>query len=470
MAENPFSVLSRQKHIVLFIAVFAGFITPFDSSSVNIALPTIGSAFHMDAISLSWVATVYLLTSAVFLVPFGKIADIYGRKRVFLYGIGLFTIASFAMTLVPSAGALILVRALQGIGGSMIYGTSVAILTSVYPPGERGRALGIYITAVYMGLSLGPFLGGLLTTSFGWKSIFLVNIPLGTLACLLTAVYLKQEWAECQGEKLDLPGSALYGLSMVTMMYGFSILPHITGIILTSTGFLLVLAFIGFEHRQKTPVLDIRLFSASRVFAFSNLAALINYSATYAVSFLLSLYLQFSKGFSPQYAGFVLVAAPVCQMIISPFSGKISDRVNSQIIASVGMAFCAFGLFLFVFVNDDTPIWFILAALIILGSGFGLFTSPNTNAIMSSVEKRYYGVASGIVGTMRLLGQMFSMGITMVLFSLIIGRVEITSRYYPAFMTTMHVGFLLFTVLCIIGIFASLARGNANQGGTTPPA
>jgi EmrB/QacA subfamily drug resistance transporter len=452
-------VTGMEKRIILLIAVLAGFLTPFDGSAVNIALPTMGAEFHMDAIALSWVATAYLLSSALFLVPFGKIADIYGRKKIFLYGLGIFTAASFLMMMVVSSQMLLTVRIVQGIGSSMIFGTAVAILTSAYPPGERGKALGIYITAVYFGLSLGPFLGGILTENFGWRSIFFINVPIGIIAVALVTWQLKGEWAECRGEKFDLTGSLIYGAALVTVMAGFSLLPGGTGILLLISGLTCSGVFIWYERRQRSPVLNMRLFSESRVFAFANIAALINYSATFAVSFLLSLYFQYIKGFSPEYAGLVLIAAPVMQAVISPFSGRLSDRIDPGTIASTGMGFTAIGLLLLIFLSETTPLWYFITALIILGLGFGLFSSPNTNAVMSSVEKRYYGVASGLVGTMRLLGQMLSMGIAMMIFAIVIGRVEITPVYHSLFVTSLHYAFIFFTILCIIGVYASLQRG-----------
>jgi EmrB/QacA subfamily drug resistance transporter len=458
-------VTATGKRIVLLIAILAGFLTPFDGSAVNIALPTIGNQFHMDAIALSWVATAYLLASAIFLVPFGKIADIYGRKKIFLWGLALFGAASLVMTFVATEQQMIAVRVFQGIGSAMIFGTSVAILTAVFPPGERGKALGIYITSVYLGLSVGPFFGGILTDVFGWQSIFYINVPIAIAAIFLVLWKLKGEWMECAGEKFDLSGSVLYSIALVSLMYGFSILPEVTGGVLVVAGFILIGVFVWYEQRQDCPVLNMQLFFKSRIFAFSNIAALINYSATYAIAFLLSLDLQYTKGFSAEHAGFIIVAAPVVQVLVSPFAGRLSDRYDSQIISSIGMGFTALGLFLLIFLTETTPLWYIIMVLAILGLGFGLFSSPNTNAIMSSVEKKYYGVASGINGTMRLLGQMLSMGIAMMLFAIVIGQVEITPQYYAQFTTSLHYAFILFTMLCVIGIFASLARGK-NSGQT----
>jgi EmrB/QacA subfamily drug resistance transporter len=445
--------------IVLFIAILAGFITPFDGSAVNIALPSIGEEFGMDAVSLSWIATAYLLASAVFLVPFGKISDIYGRKKIFTYGICVFSLSSLIMALVPSAGLLILGRIIQGFGSAMIFGTGVAMLTGVFPVNERGKVLGMYITSVYIGLSSGPLLGGLLTGYLGWRSIFLVNVPIGILVVYLILTRLPGEWAECKGERFDLSGSLLYGCSLVVFMYGLSLLPSYIGAALIGCGFLLFAVFAWYESGVSFPVLDLKLFIGNRVFLFSNLAALINYSSTYAVTFLLSLDLQYTKGFSASQAGLILIAQPLVMALFSTLSGRLSDRIQPGKVASAGMGITAVGLFLLTFLSDATPIWYIVLCLLILGMGFGFFTSPNTNAVMSSVQKQRYGVASGLLATMRLLGQMLSMGFAMMLFALYLGPVQITPALYPAFISCLQTGFIFFTILCILGIIFSLVRG-----------
>jgi MFS family permease len=205
----------------------------------------------------------------------------------------------------------------------------------------------------------------------------------------------------------------------------------------------------------------VNLFRKNTVFAFSNLAALINYSATFAVGFLLSLYLQYIKGLAEQSAGFILVSQPVVMAVFSPFAGRLSDRIEPRLVASTGMALTAAGLFLLTFLNENTALGFIVAILVLLGLGFALFSSPNTNAVMSSVEKKFYGVASGTLGTMRLTGQMLSMGIAMLIFAVYVGEVQITAQYYPPFLSGIRAAFFIFAVLCFGGVFASLARGRA---------
>ncbi|MDP2931805.1 MAG: MFS transporter [Chloroflexota bacterium] len=443
----------------LIVATLAAFITPFMSSSINIALPAIAQEFNMNAILLSWVPTAQVLAAAVFLVPFGRIADIYGRKRIFIYGIYVYTAATILSVVSTSALMLISFRVLQGIGAAMTFGTGVAILTSVFPPGERGRVLGINSAATYLGLSLGPFLGGLLTGHFGWRSIFLATVPIGLTIMVITWWKLKGEWGEAKGEKFDLSGSLIYGIAIIAIMYGFSLLPTPAGIWTVILGLLGVAIFIWWEGRQANPVIHMDLFRHSPVFAFSNLAALINYGATFAVTFLMSLYLQNIKGFSPQVAGFVLLSMPAVQALFSPIAGRLSDRIEPRIISSTGMALGTIGLAMLVFLGQNTPIWYIMASLIIIGFGFALFSSPNTNAIMSSVQKKFYGLASATLSTMRQLGFMVSMGITMLIFAIYIGRVEITPAYYGVFLGSLKPAFLIYTVLSFGGIFASLARG-----------
>ncbi|MFC2047439.1 MFS transporter [Chloroflexota bacterium] len=447
------------KRVALLIAMLASFLTPFMGSSVNIAIPSIGKEFAMDAVSLGWIATAYLLATSVFLVPFGRIADIYGRKKIFTYGILIYTASSFLSAISVSEAMLISFRVLNGIGSAMIFGTGVAILMSVFPVKERGKALGMNVAAVYVGLTLGPFLGGFLTQHFGWRSIFWVNVPLGLITIALIFWKLKGEWAEAKGEKFDFTGSIIYGLAVIAIMYGLSLLPAMLGVGSITIGILGILAFIMWEVRVRSPVLHMNLFKDNSVFAFSNLAALINYSATFAVTFLLSLYLQYTKGFSPQNAGLVLVSMPIVQTIFSPVAGRLSDKIEPRILASIGMGLTTIGLVLFTFLNQNTAIEFILVSLAILGLGFAFFSSPNTNAVMSSVERKYYGVAAATSATMRQVGMMLSMGIAMLIFAILIGRVEISPEYFPVFVRSLKIAFVIFAALCFGGIFASLARG-----------
>lgn len=458
------------RRAALTIATVTSFMTPFMGSSINIALPAIEADFKMDALVLTWVATSYLLAAAVSLVPFGRLADIYGRKRIFSFGIVIFTGASFLCAVAFSSAALIVYRVIQGIGSAMIFATGIAILTSVFPHRERGRVLGINVAAVYVGLSAGPFLGGFLTQHFSWRSVFLVNVPMGVIIIALLLWKLKQEWREAKGETFDLTGSIIYAFGIVGIMYGISLLPASKGAWLILSGVVAIAAFTKWEMKTPSPVFQMRFFTTNRVFTYSSLAALINYSATFAITFLLSLYLQHIKGLSPQNAGLLLVAQPIVMAAFSPLAGRLSDRVEPRIVASVGMALTTVALILFTTLDQSASLKFVVARLVLLGFGLALFSSPNTNAIMGSVEKKFYGIASGTVGTMRLLGMVISMGIATLVFALFLGRVQISTESHPAFLQGLKTAFLIFSVLCFAGTFASLVRGrlHANNPGNAP--
>lgn len=442
----------------LLATTVASFLTAFMGSALNIALPIIGKEFSMDAVTLGWVATAYTLAIAIFLVPFGRAADIHGRRKVFTLGVVGYTLLTLALALVSNGTQLIALRVIQGIASAAMFATSSAILSSAYPPGERGRVLGINVSAVYSGLAFGPFLGGILTQNFGWRSVFIVGAAAGSVA-VVAVLQLKQEWAEARGEQFDWIGSVIYGASIALALYGLSRLPAWEGGVLVAAGIAGLIGFLAWANRAKSPVLNLSLFRNNRAFTLSSLAALINYLATTAVTFLLSLYLQYLKGMTPQQAGFLLVAQPVMMALFSPFAGRLSDRIESRIVASVGMGLTAVGLVMLAFLTAASSIVYIVAALLLLGLGFGLFSSPNMNAIMGSVEKRQYGIASAILATMRTLGQALSLGMTLLVFSLIIGPVQITVKYYPAFLASAKLVFAISAVLCVLGIFASLARG-----------
>ena len=448
-----------QEKSALIVASITSFMGPFVISSVNVALPSIQKEFNADAVQLSWIATALLLAVAVTLVPAGRIADIHGRKRIFTWGLALYTLASLVAAFANSIEMLIFCRVFQGIGSAMFLTTGMAIITSIFPPKKRGKAIGIYVSAVYIGLSAGPFVGGILTQNIGWRSLFITVVPLGIASILITFKYLKGEWADAKGEPLDVFGSFLYGIAILAWVYGASLLLSMAALYLMAFGTLCMGIFIWQELRVRYPVVEVRLFTQNKLFTFSSLAAMIHYAATFAITFLISLYLQYIKGLSPQAAGMIIVAQPIMMATFSPLAGKWSDHIEPRKIASFGMALTALGLFLLAWIGSDTGLVYITSALLLLGFGFALFSSPNMNAIMGSVEKRYLGIASGTVATMRLMGQMASMAIVMVMFAVVIGRVEIAPENYPQFIRCVNLSFSIFVFLCIVGIFFSLFRG-----------
>ncbi|MFC1522507.1 MFS transporter [Elusimicrobiota bacterium] len=456
------SSLSTQR-AVLTITILASFIDPFLGSSVNVALPTIGRDFAMSAVLMGWVNTAFLLAAATFSIPFGRLGDIYGRKRIYMTGVIILMIASALIPISNSSGTFISLRVLQGFGMSMSFATRLAMLMSVFPANQRGRVLGINVTAVYLGLSAGPFLGGIITQHLGWRFLFWIYIPIGIIMLILIFLLIKGDWTDDKTHKFDLTGSIIFGVSLASMMYGFSRLPQPHAAVMTVFGILGIIGFICYESRVKEPVVDIGMFRNNTTFAFSNLAAIINYAATFAVSFIMSIYLQKVRGFSPQTAGLIMVSQPIVMAIFSPFAGRLSDRIQPRTVASVGMAMALIGLILLFFISTTTPLSYIIGCFAFLGLGFALFSSPNTNAIMSSVERRYYGVAGATVGTMRQIGMMFSMGIIMMILALHLGQAQVEPENIDAFMNSAKTGFAVFAALCFAGIFASLARGKIQR-------
>jgi EmrB/QacA subfamily drug resistance transporter len=457
--EIPVDDKKINKTTILLIATLASFLTPFLGTSVNIALPTIANELAVNAILLSWISTAFFLTSAMFAVPLGRIADIYGMKKIFTYGIIILTVACFLASIATSVEFLIISRIIMGIGSAMIFVTGLAMIISVFPPRERGKAIGINIMAVYIGLVMGPVLGGFLTQYLGWRSIFYIIVPLGLIVITLVLWKLKgKEWAECKGEKIDYWGSLLYMLMLALILIGFSTITTTLGMIMVILGIMVLICFVWLELRTEEPVLEVRLFFENRKFAFSNLATLISYMSLFAVGFLLSLYLQFIKGFAPNITGIILVTQTIFMVIMSPIAGRLSDRFDSGKLASVGMAIITIGLLTFALITATTSVYIIILGLAILGIGVGIFSAPNTHSIMGSVERKYFGLASATVSTMRLLGQTFGMGLILVIFAVYIGAVQFNPQNYGALLTSIQVAFLISVILSVIAIFASLAR------------
>jgi EmrB/QacA subfamily drug resistance transporter len=450
----------------LFVTSLASFLTPFMSSAVNIALPQIGEDLDVDVVLLAWVGTAFLLAVAAFLVPFGRVADLHGRKRVFMWGVGLWTTFSLLCGLATSGEMLVALRFAQGVGGAMLFGTSVAILSSVFPASERGRAIGINVAAVYLGLSVGPTVGGVLTDVLGWRSVFLINVPFGFAIVAAVAWRLRGEWAGARGQAFDAPGAALYMAMVLLTMVGFAVQPNTEGLVLLPLGAVALVGFIAWERRTPSPVLDIGLFRGNRVFAMSNVAALISYAATFSVGFFMSIYLQEVKGLEARVAGLVMLAQPIVQAALSPAAGRLSDRIEPRFVASAGMAMQVTGLLVLVLLDEGTAIGLVVAGLAALGLGFALFSSPNTNAVMSAVGRTQYGVASSMVATMRALGQVSSMGFASMLLGIYVGTNKISEGFQAEFMDATHVAFMVFSVLCLAGMFASLVRGNVRGNGT----
>jgi EmrB/QacA subfamily drug resistance transporter len=452
--------MPNEKRTVLIAAGLSSFLTPFMGSALNVAIPAIGRQMHATAVTISWVISAYLLTSAVFLLPFGRLADMLGRKRVFLMGVALFGLSSLLCAVSPSIAILIASRAIQGIAGAMVFGTAVSLITSAIPPGERGKALGINTATVYVGLSVGPVVGGFLTQTLSWRAIFVIVAVLAGVTWLY-AQRIRGEWSPAQGERFDTAGAVLYCLAL-TLLLSAASWRH-TGMVLAGVAVLLLFVFVAREGREEHPLLDLGLFRNSTVFTFSTLAALLNYGATFSIGYLLSLYLQTIRGFTPQEAGMLLLIQPVIQAAFSPLAGALSDRHEPRIVASLGMLVTTFCLLAYALMPYRASLAFLVAVLAASGLGFALFSSPNVNAIMSAVSGAHYGVASSVVSTARMLGQSLSMAMIMLIFSWTMRGLPLSPSYGGELFRSMRVAFAVSTVLSLLGVFSSLARGRMHH-------
>lgn len=441
------------------VVAIVQFLTPFMFSAVGVALPALGREFSANAVQLGLIGMVYTLGIALFLLPVGRFADIYGRKKLFIGGTVAMTVATLALALAPNIELFILFRFLQGVGAAMITSTSLAILSCVIPPHRRGRAMGIVVSGVYIGLSAGPTLAGLMISYVGWRWIFYTAVPVELAALVIALWKLKGEWADARGKRFDGFGSLIYMAALFALIVGITRLktmPEAKWMALAGMAGLFI--FLFYEAKNDSPILDVRLLTNNRVFSLSNAATLINYAASFGVVFFFSIYLQTIRGFSPKTTGLILVVQPVIQAMLSPLAGRLSDIRPPARIATFGMGLCAAGLAVAACLTADSPMIVIFLVLILLGIGFGFFSTPNTAVIMASVPPVHYGTASSLLATMRAMGMLTSMTIITVLLSVFMGSQPITPETGPAFIITMRWSLMVFALMSAAGIACSLGR------------
>ena len=445
----------ESKNIILLICVVLSFFTVFAFNAVMIAVPSIATEFAMDNIAQNWVTIIFLLTLAALSVPAGQICGKYGLKKLTIISIILFIIISIANVFVTTTELFLLCRLIMGISIAFLNVTSMAMVVSAFEPQERGKAIGINITGVYLGLSLSPVIAGILDFQLGWRSIVLFSIPFMLIVMAILLLKVKDEWITFEGLPLDIKGSIIFVIGIVSFIYGFTRLNESIGVILTIFGIAVLALFAYVEMRTDYPVFDVKFFKNSK-FLSSNFAALCAYLATFAVTTILNYHLQYVKGYDSQLSGIILIVAPVFQVILAPLAGGLSDKINPQILSAIGMGLGTVSLILFSLLDSDTSLLFLIVSMVFYGVGFGLFSSPNTNVIMSSVPPQATPVASASVATMRVVGQTMSMGILTLVFAFVMGNVAITPQYYPQLITSSQITCIICTVLCIASVFASL--------------
>ena len=475
--ENP------RRWALLALTSVGAFMAPLDGSIVAVAMPHLGQALHLSFASSMWVQAAYLLAMAVTLIPLGRLADQWGKVRFYQAGIVLFTLGSLAAALATTGAWLIASRILQGIGGSLLSATSAAIVTSAFPPRERGRALGINVMAVYAGLSLGPPLGGFLVSHFTWPSIFLVNLPVGVGTFLWGWRLLPaRERQPGPAAKVDFAGACLLGLLLMSLVVPLTF-SSVWGLRSLATWGLLALvpfalaAFLAVEARVASPMMDLALVTRNRLFAAANLAALLNYCALYAVSVLTAVQLQLVMGCPARLAGWVMMAQPVMQTVLSPFAGRLSDRIGSRTLATSGMVLVALGMVVLGALGRYASLPGMLGALALVGLGMAAFSAPNTSAIMGCVERSQLGVASAFLATMRVTGQALSVAFLGGIAASRLGSGgwrlllrQASPSAAQAFAWGYRAAMFTGAALALLGAWASLARGAREQFARGPQA
>ncbi len=457
---SPAATSVKAAHVLL-VNSMAMWMLAFMTTSINVALPSIQAELDLGAVALGWLPLAYILASAIFLVPFGKIADRFGRRLLYLLGLTIFFFSSLALVFADSYVALVAFRSAQGFGGALMFAGSVAMITLVYPPERRGMAMGINVAIVYLGQTMGPILGGVIVFNIGWRGLFLIGACYGLVNLILDLWLLRRaEWRDEGATGFDWPGSVAYAVSLSLFLLGLSWLPQVRGVIIVVVGAVGMALFVWWETRARSPVIEVSLFRHNRVFAFSNLAGLISYASVWAMSFLISLYLQYIKGLNAQTAGLVLVTGVAVQALFSPVAGRISDRIQPRWVASGGMTLCTIGLLAFSFLVADTPYWYVVVGLVLLGLGYAFFSTPNQSSIMGSVDRKYVGIAGASVGTMRLVGQAISIALATMVLGIVVGPHTIGPADYPNLLTAIRIIFGITTALCAVAVAASLARGS----------
>ncbi|MDD1674985.1 MAG: MFS transporter [Methanomicrobiales archaeon] len=432
-------VSAAHRQAVVLSSAFGSSLAPFMVAGVVVALPAIGGEFSLDTAGLSWLTNVFFLAAAAFLVPFGRLADVRGVKRVFRIGIGIYLVASVICVTAPSALVLMAGRFLTGAGAAMIFSTTIALLSLVFPENERGKAIGINVSGMVIGFSAGFAAGGLLTYYVGWRTIFLVTIPVEILVFWLIT-RIRGECALARDRHLDPGGSALYTIMILLSMTGFSMLAASYGKAALAVGIVVFAFFVLWERRVASPMIDLGLFRSNRLFLVGNIADLIYFVATFAPIFLLSLYLQNIRGLDARIAGVLLLIPSLC-IIAAVYTGRLADRYSGRTIALVGYLITIPTLVFFIFIDADTPLLLFIGISIVFGLGTAFVQPSLAKIVVSSVDRARYGTASGTIETMRLIGNTLSTAVATIVFTLA----------PAALLTGLHLLFAIYAGLTILG-------------------
>ncbi|WP_224361725.1 MFS transporter [Hyalangium versicolor] len=473
MADSTTHSSARASGTWVLIAVGVGtFMSALDGSVVNAILPVMREALHTDVATIEWVVTVYLLSVSGLLLGFGRLGDVRGHKGVYVLGFGGFVISSALCGMAPGVHALIAFRALQAVGAAMLFANSPAILTKSFPAEKRGRVLGLQAMMTYLGLTVGPSLGGWLTQTFGWRSIFYINVPVGIVAVALSLRFVPRDVPAEAGESFDWTGAVLFLAGLVALLLGLN-QGHAWGwgspaiVALLAGAAVLLAIFVAVERRVRAPMLDLSLFRHA-TFSAATASALLNYICIYSLVFLLPFYLLQARSMNPAQAGLLLTAQPLVMMVAAPLSGALSDRIGSRWPAIVGMTVLSAGLLLESFLSPQTSLTHIALGLAVCGLGTGVFIAPNNSALMGAAPRHRQGIASGVLATARNVGMVLGVGLAgAILTTMLTGHSEPDSA--EALSLAVSRGLQVAAGVAAVGVLFAAIRGR-NAAGNSPAA
>ncbi|MBZ9571015.1 MFS transporter [Methanobrevibacter sp. TMH8] len=448
------NTLSKNKYILLITAL-SYFLSGYVVSVISIALPNMARDFAVSAVAQNWIAIIFFLTIAIFSIPFGKISAKFGLKKTFYLGLILLIIGSLGVSVSNSSNFLIAFRALQGFSVAILNVSTLAIVTESMPPHERGKGIGIITSIAYVGLIVANILGGFLTHNFGWRSVFLFVIPFLILTILITYFKVSDEWIFSKGEKFDYIGALIFGLAISFLTYGFTTIHELNGIILVLLAIISFAIFGKWQLKSKFPLFPIKIIK-NRVFTFASFAAFLCSFATFVITYIVDYHLQYIKGIDPQLTGLILMLAPLSMAISTFFAGRLSDKFNPRILASSGLTLAFISLIILAFMDSTTTIPVIIMAIILEGVGYGMFISPNTNIVMSSLPDKFASIASATVSTTRVIGETLSLGMLTVTFAIIMGSLQILPQYFHLLIVSSKIVAIIASIGCLAGIFVSL--------------
>jgi EmrB/QacA subfamily drug resistance transporter len=446
---------------VLFAVGVGTFMSAMGGSAVYTVLPVVTQAFGADVAAIEWVLTVYLLVVSTMLLSFGRLGDLRGHRRVYVWGFLVLLIASALCGLAPTITALIAARAGQALGAAMIFANGPAILTRSFPASERGRALGMQAAMTYLGLTAGPSLGGWFAALWGWRAVFYLNLPVGLVAIALSLRFLPDDVRPDKPEPFDLAGAALFTLGLGALLIALN-RGHAWGWRSTDTlatfvlAVVLLAAFVVVERCVSAPMLDLALFR-HRAFSAAAASAVLNYICVNSVVFLLPFYLMHGRGLGPAQAGLVLTTQPIVMTVVAPISGALSDRIGSRALATAGMTILAFGLFFLSRLGPASPVPLVALALVVTGLGTGIFGSPNNNTLMGSAPRHRQGIAGGVLACARNTGMVLGVGLAAAVFTTVLARAPVGDTVPPIF-RAIDSALLVAAGMALIGVVTSAVR------------